>query len=284
MGFSVNLWQAFLGLALLLTSAPSVRAEAEPARVKSALTISSAEPVAPARPAPTQWLDRVAEFFRLPIVNVALIALGLIGLIFEIKYPGTTLPGSLAAVCFVLFFWAYSFVGEFTLLAILLFLLGLVFLGIEVFIVPGLGFSGVAGAVLMFVGLLLVTLEHWPTDQKEWADLGSTFGTLAMGMALAIVGALALTWSLPGLPILNRMVLKPPGAEAPSALSASLSNSGQVELLGAMGVAVTPLRPSGKAQFGAQFLDVMADGDYIPPGGRVQVVEIEGTRIVVKEV
>ena len=50
----------------------------------------------------------------------------------------------MAAICFVLFFWAYSFVGEFTLLAILLFLLGLVFLGIEVFVVPGLGFSGVA--------------------------------------------------------------------------------------------------------------------------------------------
>ena len=57
-----------------------------------------------------------------------------------------------------------------------------------------------------------------------------------------------------------------------------------VDLLGAMGVAVTPLRPSGKAQFGGQFLDVIAEGDYVAPGGRVQVIEIEGTRIVVKEV
>jgi membrane-bound serine protease (ClpP class) len=50
-----------------------------------------------------------------------------------------------------------------------------------------------------------------------------------------------------------------------------------------MGVAVTPLRPSGKAQFGGQFVDVIAEGDYVSPGGRVQVVEIEGMRIVVKE-
>ena len=51
-----------------------------------------------------------------------------------------------------------------------------------------------------------------------------------------------------------------------------------------MGVAVTPLRPSGKAQFGEQFLDVIAEGDYVSPGGRVQVIEIEGSRIVVKEI
>jgi membrane-bound serine protease (ClpP class) len=51
-----------------------------------------------------------------------------------------------------------------------------------------------------------------------------------------------------------------------------------------MGVAVTPLRPSGKAQFGGRFIDVIADGDYVPPGGRIRVVEIEGPRVVVKEV
>ena len=83
---------------------------------------------------------------------------------------------------------------------------------------------------------------------------------------------------------LNKMILKPPGADVEAALSASVSNSGVVELLGAMGVAVTPLRPSGKAQFGGQFLDVIAEGDYVSPGGRVQVVEIEGMRIVVKEI
>jgi membrane-bound ClpP family serine protease len=198
--------------------------------------------------------------------------------------PGSTFPGSVAAICFVLFFWAYSFVGQFTLLAIMLFVLGLVFLGIEVFVVPGLGFSGVAGAVLMFLGLLLVTLEHWPTDQAEWTRFGETFGSLAIGLGVAIVGAFVLTWSLPSIPILNKMVLKPPGESAESTHSASLSNSGLVDLLGAIGVAVTPLRPSGKAQFGGQFLDVIAEGDYVSPGGRVQVIEIEGMRIVVKEV
>jgi membrane-bound serine protease (ClpP class) len=230
----------------------------------------------------SQWLDQVATFFRQPIVYVMLIAVGLIGVFFEFKLPGTTFPGSVAAVCFVLFFWAHSFVGQFTLLAILLFLLGLVFLAVEIFVVPGLCFSGVAGVGLVFISLLLVTLDHWPQTQDEWTNLGSTFGTLAIGLVLAVVGGFLLTWSLPELPLLNRLVLKPPGEEAAS--PPALNNSGPVELLGAIGVAVTPLRPAGKVQFGEQFLDVITEGDFVAPGGRVRVVEIDGLRIVVKEV
>jgi membrane-bound ClpP family serine protease len=267
----------------MISLVPAVCAQQPDGKFKADNALIEISKPAP-RSAASQVLDRVAEFFRKPIVNVALIALGVLGLIFEFKLPGTTFPGSVAAICFVLFFWAYSFVGEFTLLAIMLFLLGLVFLGIEVFVVPGLAFSGVAGVVLMFLGLLLVTLEHWPGDQAEWTRFGETFGSLAIGIAVAVVGAFVLTWSLPSIPLLNRMVLKPPGVEAEAALAASLSNSGLFALLGAIGVAVTPLRPSGKAQFGEQFLDVIAEGDYVAPGGRVQVVEIEGMRIVVKEV
>jgi membrane-bound ClpP family serine protease len=273
MALLVGLRILVLGLAFGL-AAPSVRAQ-EPAAAPAHVTN--------ARPPQTQWLDRVAEFFRNPVVCVALVALGLIGMIFEIKLPGTTFPGSVAAICFVLFFWAHSFVGEFTLLAIMLFLLGLVLLGIEIFFVPGIAFCGIAGAVLMFLSLLLVTLEHWPRNETDWTDFGATFGTLAIAIVLAVVGAVALTWSLPSIPILNRMVLKPPGADSEHGGHA-LSNSGIVDFLGAIGVAATPLRPSGKAQFGGQFVDVIAEGDYVSPGGRVQVIEIEGTRIVVKEV
>ena len=98
-------WLAVLLLTVLLPSAPAVRADDPPAKAVVGVNIGNESPT------PAKWLDRVAEFFRLPIVNVALIALGMIGLIFEFKFPGTTFPGSVAAICFVLFFWAYSFVG-----------------------------------------------------------------------------------------------------------------------------------------------------------------------------
>lgn len=229
-------------------------------------------------------LDRVAEFFRLPAVNVVLLVLGIIGLVLEFKMPGTTFPGAVAAICFVLFFWAYSFVGEFTLLAILLFLLGLFLLGVELFLVPGLGFSGIAGVALLLTSLVLVTLERSPETPQDWSRLGGTLTTLAISLTVALAGAIALVWSLPSLPYFNRMVLRPPGEDGTGEVHVTAVSPAPRELLGAIGVAATPLRPSGKAQFGEEFCDVIAEGDFVSPGARVQVVEIEGNRVVVKEV
>src|SRR5262249_31985305 len=102
----------------------------------------------------------------------------------------------------------------------------------------------------------------------------------------AVVAALTLAWYLPHIPYVNRLVLKPPTehgdddeAPAPDGVKPELA-----ALLGAVGVAVTPLRPAGKVKFGDEFVDVVAEGDYVNPGARVQVIEVEGYRVVVKEV
>ena len=55
-------------------------------------------------------------------------------------------------------------------------------------------------------------------------------------------------------------------------------------LLGAIGEAATNLRPAGKAHFADAYVDVVAEGSNVLAGARVQVIEIEGNRIVVKEV
>ena len=238
----------------------------------------------PVRVSRDDLLDRIAEFFREPIVNFILIMLGIIGLILELKLPGTTFPGAIAAICFVLFFWAYSFVGEFTLLAVLLFILGLILIGVEIFLIPGHGFSGVAGVLLVVISLTLVTLERWPETSQDWMNLGSTVSMLAMSLVTAIVAGFSLAWFLPGIPYFNRLVLQPPNEEMEGPLDVSASGTISPALLGAIGVAVTTLRPAGKAQFGDEFLDVVAEGDYVNPGSRVQVIEIEGNRVVVKEV
>lgn len=227
-------------------------------------------------------LDRVAEFFREPVVQFVLILLGIVGFLLELKLPGTTVPGAIAAISFVLYFWAYSFVGEFTMLAVLLFLLGLILIAVEIFLVPGLGFSGVAGVALVVTSLILVTLERWPQTSQEWAQMGNTLTTLSLSLVAAVGAAVLIAWFLPSMPYFNRLVLAPPEEDGVEASTSSPALP--VSLLGAIGVAATPLRPAGKAQFAEDFLDVIAEGDYVNPGSRVQVIEIEGNRIVVKEV
>jgi hypothetical protein len=231
------------------------------------------------------WLDRVAEFFREPVVNVLLIMIGIAGLILELKMPGLSLPGVIAAVCFVLFFWAYSFVGEFTVLAVLLFVLGLVLIGLEVFVMPGFGVTGVSGVVLLITSLVLVTLERMPESTQDWMNLGTTLVTFVSSLVAALAVAFTLAWYLPHIPYANRLILPPPAEEeADGEAAAGGPPQAAAALLGAIGEAATPLRPAGKARFGDDFLDVISEGDYVNPGSRVQVVEIEGNRIVVKEV
>lgn len=228
------------------------------------------------------WLDTIAEFFREPAVNFLLVMIGIVGLILELKMPGATVPGVIAAICFVLFFWAYSFVGEFTILAVLLFLLGLVLVGVEIFVLPGFGFTGISGIVLIVSSLVLVTLEKMPETTQDWVNLGGTLGTFGLSLVSAIVAVVIIAWYLPSIPYASRLVLQPPDEDAEGQEPAL--GEAPASLLGAIGVASTPLRPAGKAQIGDDFLDVVAEGDYVTPGSRIQVIEIEGNRIVVKEI
>src|SRR5205085_8875714 len=91
------------------------------------------------------WLDAIGDFLRNSYVSVFLVGIGILCLILELKMPGVSLPGVIAAVCFVLFFWAYSQHSTIAGLAILLFILGLVLIGVEIFLLPGFTAPGIVG-------------------------------------------------------------------------------------------------------------------------------------------
>jgi hypothetical protein len=246
------------------------------------------EGVAPAdaRITDSDWLDSLVDFLKDPWTSVVLVMLGITCLILELKMPGVGLPGVIAAVCFLLFFWSHSQVsGQVVWLAFLLFLLGLLLVGLEVFVLPGFGVAGVSGIVLVLGSLGLVAYGHWPRSNEEWIGFGQALGPFGLSILGALVCAFILARYLPHIPYVNRLILRPQdeagegGEEPPDPIRAELA-----ALLGAIGVAATPLRPAGKVQFGDDFVDVVAEGNYVMPGTRVQVVEIEGNRVVVKEV
>jgi membrane-bound serine protease (ClpP class) len=234
------------------------------------------------------WLDDLANFLCDPWTSAVLVMVGITCVILELKMPGVSLPGVIAAICFVLFFWSHSQLHEqITWLALLLFVLGLLLIGLEMFVLPGMGVAGVSGAVLVLGSLGLVAYGHWPQSNEDWLAFGQTIGPFGISALGAMVAAFALARFLPSIPFANRLMLKPAGEvselgeEIPGGTTASPDMS---DLLGAVGVAATPLRPAGKVQFGDEFVDVIAEGGYVPPGARVQVIEIEGIRVVVKEV
>lgn len=238
------------------------------------------------RTADSDWLDGLVDFLRDPWTSVVLVMLGITCLILELKMPGVGLPGIVSAICFLLFFWSHSQVsGQIVWLAFLFFLLGLILILLEIFVIPGFGITGISGIILLLGSIGLVAYGHWPRSNEEWIGYGQALGPFTLGIAGAIVSAFLLARYLPNIPYANRLILKPQdesgefGEEPADSLHPEMA-----ALLGAIGVAATPLRPAGKVQFGDDFVDVIAEGSYVLPGTRVQVIEIEGNRIVVKEV
>jgi membrane-bound ClpP family serine protease len=229
-------------------------------------------------------LERIADFLRDPWTSYVLLMVAMIGLILEIKIPGVALPGVVSAVCFVLYFWSHSqFNGEIVWLALLLFVLGMALIALEIFVLPGFAVCGIVGVLCILAALGLIGVGQIPRSMEDWTNFGNQLGYLLLGMFLAIISAVLIVRYLPHLPFVNQLMLRPAEGAEETAEGAVPEEEAQ-ELLGAIGVAATPLRPSGKMQIGDRFLDVVAEGGYILPGTRVQIVEIEGNRIVVKEI
>src|SRR5262249_18490727 len=137
---------------------------------------------------------------------------------------------------------------------------------------------------LVVISLVLVTLTKMPQTTGDWLSLGATLTTFGIGLVAAIAAAFVLAWYLPHIPYASRLMLAPPSDNDDTTADGGSAADSRAALRGVIGVAATTLRPAGKARIGDEYLDVVAEGDYVNPGSRVQVIEIEGNRIVVKEV
>lgn len=233
----------------------------------------------------TDWLDELAEFLTHPWTRVVLIMLAITCLILEVKMPGISLPGVLSAFFFVLFFWAHSqFSGQIFWLAIFLFFLGMILIGVEIFILPGFGITGIAGILLVLGSLGLVAYGHWPKNPDEWVGLGKSMAPYGISCMGALVSVVIIAQFLPSMPMTSKLFLKPPDHDDRPLFAEDELHQGLAGLLGSIGVAETSLHPSGKAKFGDHWLDVVSDGGFIVQGAKIKVCQIEGGKIVVSEV
>lgn len=148
---------------------------------------------------------------------------------------------------------------------LLCFLLGLVFLTIEVFM-PGFGLSGVAGIVLEIVSIVLTFRTH--------GGMTALAITLIILAVMAIVISIALRHFRKSSIILN---------DAENVSDGYVAVQDMEVFLGREGVTTTVLRPTGMAEFDGVKLNVQADGEYIAKNVAIKVERVEGARIVVRK-
>jgi len=222
------------------------------------------------------WAEHVVRFFSNPVVAPFLLSLGFLGLIAEIKTPTFGMAGVAGLLALALFFGSHLLVGLAGLEDVILFAVGLVLLGVEVFIIPGFGIFGILGGAGVVAGLYMAMLGGLPTAPD--------FTRAGMVMSSTILIILVLAWAfirtLPGNSRLARSGI--------FLLSRTDRGTGwesapqRVDLVGRDGTAITDLRPSGTALIGDERIDVVSEAEWIQAGTPVRVVSAEGYRHVVR--
>jgi len=222
------------------------------------------------------WLTMMS-----PILLLAGIWLGYT----ELKQPGFGAPGIGAVICFAVMLTGHWFVGLADIPHIVLVGLGLTFLAVEIFIMPGTIWIGLAGGVCVVLGLVSAQIGPGFTFSDPLARsmaLDASFQFMLLS-TVAMVGVVTLSKYLPDTPVLRRAV-QTPAFEGPGFAEAVPEASAGVTV-GDRGLALTDLRPVGKVSLergGTKDLEARAAGEALEEGTPIVVVEMALGRVVVE--
>ena len=224
----------------------------------------------------TNWAEALVRFLSHPIVAPFLLSLGFLGLVVEVKTPTLGLAGGAGLLALSLFFGSHLILGLAGWEDLLIFGAGVLLIGVEIILIPGFGLFGIAGLVAVGMGLYMSMLGNLPTMQ----DFGQAGAVLATTLLIVLVS----TWALlRHFPRSNRLfesgIFLGDSTGRDAGYTSALTRP---ELVGAVGRAITDLRPAGVGLFGEERIDVVADSEWIEEGTPVRIVAEEGYRHVVR--
>ncbi len=223
------------------------------------------------------FAEDLVRFVNHPIVTSILIMIGLVGLFTEIKTGGWGWPGSLAVIALLLFFGSNYILDLASAFEIVIFIIGVVLLLLEIFVIPGFGIVGVVGILLMISGLFLGLVGDFSITDPN--DISNAIIQLASSFLMTAVFIYILSRFLPKTKMWNNLILQ----SKISSTSGYTSSLDLTSLIGAEGIALTDLRPAGTAVINGKRVDVVTDGEYIKNGTSLVVNFIQGSRVVVEE-
>ena len=233
-------------------------------------------------------VEGVVRFLTSPQVAFLLMFVGMISIYTEMHSPGFGVAGIIAIICFAILFGSRYLTGLAVNWEIALFVVGLILLAVEIFVIPGFGVAGVTGILCCVVSLLAIFIANapdklpLPKTELDWGMLSSGVLTLSLAFVTSTILAAVLAKYLRRLPVANRLILAP--AEAYEGSPASeLSPITRVQV-GDVGVLETPCRPVGAARFSGELIDAATEGEFLPPGTKVRVIRNEGNRLIVEKV
>jgi membrane-bound serine protease (ClpP class) len=215
-------------------------------------------------------------------IGPLLLIIGMIGLYIEFKTPGFGLPGIVGITAFALYFLGGYVAGLSGAGWAVVFVVGLILVGLELFVFPGTFIAGISGAVLMLVAIVMAMVDRYPGAPAlpTLPQLRIPLRDMSLAIAVSFVFARILVRFFPKTSLFRKLV-----SQTVSGVSSGAAQEEQQEArIGQSGVAISQLYPGGKARFGEQTLDVLTEGESVEKGQRVKIIGHTGSDAVVKEV
>ena len=213
--------------------------------------------------------EKMARIVTNPNISTFLLTLGLIALVFEAIAPGWGIGGTVGLLSLGLFFSGFIITGSTGWGLIVLFLVGLILIFLEIFVVPGFGITGTGGLTALFVSLFFM----FPTPEIA-------LRVLAAVLLFSIIGSYFLIKIFGMSRIWNNISLK----ESQTSETGYVAHLNKSDLVGKKGKTKTPLRPAGIAEIDQKRVNVVSQGDFIEKDEIVKVVSVSGSSIVVKKI
>ena len=227
-------------------------------------------------------LDKVIAFFLNPVLSGVLIMIIVGGIWFELQSPGVGFPILAAIVAAIFYFIPYYLTGLAANWELILFVVGLILIGIELVAIPGFGVFGISGIVLTVSSLILVMLGNDVFDfslvpvKEIFIASSTTLGGLVGSFLILFLGGMKLTQT----EFFNRVALSDVQERSEGYTSKFRDNT----LLGMQGKAYTVLRPSGRVIIDGEIYDGYTRGEYILKDDPIEVISEEGTTVLVKKI
>jgi membrane-bound serine protease (ClpP class) len=230
-------------------------------------------------------LEKFIGFMVNPIVSGILIMLILGGIYFEMQSPGIGFALLVAIVGALLYFSPLYLEGLAANWEILMFIIGLILIALEIFVVPGFGITGISGITLTLSGLVLSMLKNvnFTFDGVNSHDLLIALATVMIGS----IGGIGLAIYLS-----QKMFTAETGRFSHLSLKEVMSKEDGylgvdpeiLHLKGKKGIAITTLRPSGKISIEGENYDAIANSGMIDKGTSIIVVRIETAQLYVEAI
>lgn len=225
------------------------------------------------------WNDNLKGFLMNPVFQSILILIIIGGIYFELQTPGVGFPLVAAIVAGILYFSPLYIEGLAQNWEILLFVVGLLLIALEIFVIPGFGIAGVSGIILVVSGFFLSLLDNvnFNFEGVSSAETGRATLTVLIGFVLGTVTVVWLSSLIGTKGMFRRMALV-------TDLENTTSSPLLTGMIGKEGLAYTVLRPSGKVSVDGELYDAVSESGYIEKGTTVRVVRFANAQLYVEAV